>query len=289
MAASSRPKASDKQAVLKKLFPLLKKHYKSPVPKYEFPILETLMYGICLENASSEQADAASEKIDESFHDYNEMRVSSISELNRVFEGMVTPELRSLRIRNVLHYIFEANYEFEFEGLRRKTLELATKQLNKIRDLSAFVKNFTLQAALGSHLVPLDDSMTLPMIWLGLVEPDSTPEDGSESLKSAVRKSDGPLLCHLIRCLAHDPKVADAFNPEIHPPESEDAYDLNTAAARLKKLLENGSGKRPAKKAKAPAKKSTKSAGSRKSASNRNGSSGKAKKKTKNSNATSSR
>ena len=83
------------------------------------------------------------------------MRVSSISELNSVFEGMDEPELRSVRIRHVLHYVFEENYEFEYEGLRRKTLELATKQLNKIRDLSPFVKNFTLQVALGSHLVPI--------------------------------------------------------------------------------------------------------------------------------------
>ena len=62
MAAASRPKASDKQAVLKKLFPLLKKQYKSAVPKYDMPILETLIYAICLENASEEQADAAQEQ-----------------------------------------------------------------------------------------------------------------------------------------------------------------------------------------------------------------------------------
>jgi endonuclease-3 len=267
---------------LKKLFPLLKKQYKSSLPKYDLPILETLIHAICLENASHEQADAAQELLEESFHDYNEMRVSSISELNQVFEGMENPDVRSLRIRSVLHYIFEEHYEFEFEGLRRKTLELATKQLNKIRDLSPFVKNFTLQVALGSHLVPMDDVMIPPVKWLGLVEPDATPEDASEALKSAVRKSDGPLFCHLIRCLAHDPRLAGAFEAHTESPEEE--FDLNTAPARLKKLLEEGPAKRAAKKpAKAGGKKTSKSGqGS-------NGSSAKAKKKTKKSNAASSR
>ncbi len=276
MAAASRPKASDKQAVLKKLFPLLKKHYKASVPKYEQPILETLIYAICLENASEEEADAAQEQIDTAFHDYNEMRVSSISELNSVFEGLDEPELRSVRVRHVLHHVFEESYEFEFEGLRRKTLELATKQLNKIRSLSPFVKNFTLQVALGSHLVPLDDVMLQPVQWLGLVEREATAEEASESLKSAVRKSDGPLFCHLIRSLAHDPKLEGAF--EIEEDASEDEYDLTSAATRLKKLLEGGPSKKAGSKTKKTAKSSAKKS---KSSQSKNGSSAKSKKKSK--------
>ncbi len=274
MAAASRPKASDKQAVLKKLFPLLKKQYKASVPKYDMPILEMLIYAICLENAAEEEAEAAQERIDAAFHDYNEMRVSSISELNSVFEGMDDPDLRSLRVRHVLHYVFEENYEFEFEGLRRKTLELATKQLGKIRDLSPFVKNFTLQVALGSHLVPVDDAMNQPLKWLGLVEPEATPEEASESLKSAVRKSDGPLFCHLIRSLAHDPKMAGAF--ELEEESAEEDYDLNTAPSRLKQLLEGGA--KRLSKTKKSAKSTTKKA---KSGQSKNGSSRKSKKKTK--------
>ncbi len=287
MAAASRPKASDKQAVLKKLFPLLKKQYKSSLPKYDLPILETLIYAICLENASSEGADLAQERLEENFHDYNEMRVSSISELNKAFQGMDNPDLRSLRIRNVLHYVFEENYEFEFEGLRRKTLELATKQLNKIRDLSPFVKNFTLQVALGSHLIPVDDTMNLPLKWLGLVEPEANTEEASEALKSAVRKTEGPLFCHLIRCMAHDPNLAGAF--EMEEPPAEEDIDLNTSPARLKSLLEEGPAKRSKKTAKAAEKKPAKAGSSAKDAKGKNGPPAKSKKKTKNPNPASTR
>ena len=284
MSAASRPKASDKQAILKKLFPMLKKQYKSSPPKYDMPILETLIHAVCLENASQEEADAAQERLEESFHDYNEIRVSSISELNKVFEGMDSPEIRSQRIRSILHYVFEEHYEFEFEGLRRKTLELATKQLNKIRDLSAFDKNFTLQVALGSHLVPVDEVMLPPVKWLGLVELEATPEEASEGLKPAVRKSEGPLFCHLIRCLAHDPKLEGAFKLESETPEED--FDLNSAPARLKQLLEEGPAKKAGRKtAKASAKKTSKSSGKQ----NKNGASAKAKKSSKKSTAASTR
>jgi endonuclease-3 len=285
MAAAPRPKASDKQAVLKKLFPLLKKHYKSSLPKYDLPILETLIYAICLENASSEEADAAQQMLEENFHDYNEMRVSSITELNKVFAETDYPDIKSLRIRNVLHYVFEENYEFEFEGLRRKTLELATKQLNKIRELSPFVKNFTLQVALGSHLVPVDDTMNRPLKWLGLVEPESSTEEASEALKSAVRKPEGPLFCHLIRCLAHDPNLAGVF--DAAEPFAEEDMDLNTSPARLKTLLEEGPKRK--KSAKAAEKKPAKTGSQPRDAKGKNGPPSKTKKKTKTSNPASAR
>ena len=87
-------------------------------------------------------------------------------------------------------------------------------------------------------------------------------------MKSAVRKSDGPLFCHLIRSLAHDPKLAEAF--EIEEEASEADYDLSTAPARLKQLLESG----PSKKTGSKAKKSPKAGAKKsKSAQSKNGSS----------------
>ncbi|MCA9072896.1 MAG: hypothetical protein KDA84_28430, partial [Planctomycetaceae bacterium] len=88
------------------------------------------------------------------------------------------------------------------------------------------------------------------------------------------RKTEGPLFCYLLRCMAHDPKVAEAF--VIEDDTEEEEFDLNTSPARLKSLLESG----PAKKSgKSPTKKSSKS---------KNGTTGKTKKKTKKSNTASS-
>ena len=81
-----------------------------------------------------------------------------------------------MRVRNTLQYVFEKHFEFDFEAVRRKTFEAAERQLTKIKGLSPFIRNFSLQAALGSHVVPVDQSMCNAIIWLGLVEPKSKPE-----------------------------------------------------------------------------------------------------------------
>lgn len=255
MAAAKRTKASDKQGVCKKIVSILKKRYKVAAKPVDRPILETMIYAICLENASNEEADLAFERLLQLFHDLNEIRVSSILEIEPAFENMPAPEWRALRVRNLLNYVFEKHYSFDFEQLRKKTLELATKQLLKINDLTPFVRSYTLQHSLGSHLLPLDDRMFHSLQWLGLIELDSTMEQGTDGLKSAIRKAEAPQFCDLLRSLSCDPKLSRAF--EFDPKAlEEDAFDIDTATDRLTHLIEHGPppARKVAKKPKAAAK-----------------------------------
>ncbi len=120
-------------------------------------------------------------------------------------------------------------------GLRRKTLELATKQLFKIRDLSPFDRNYTLQSALGTHVVPADRLMTNAAIWIGLAAPGETPEQAAETLKSAVRKADVPVFAHYLRCLSVDPRLVKAFEPGKQA--AAHAADPQTMIERLETLF----------------------------------------------------
>jgi len=235
MTSTHKAKTVDKLTLGKKLVSALKKRYHEPVPKHERPVLETLLYAVCLEDASSAQADAAYERLWSAFHDLNELRVSSITELvHHVFEGMPDPDWRAHRVRNILQYVFEKHFEFAFEGLRRKTLELATKQLFKIRDLSPFVRNYALQTALETHIVPVDRLMTNASIWLGLVPANETPEQAAESLKSTARKVDVPVFSHYLRCLAVDPRLTRYFEPTKSA--SAASHDPQTMVERLAEL-----------------------------------------------------
>jgi endonuclease-3 len=244
MAAAQRTKASDKQGVLKKILAALKKRYKASPPRDDRPVLETLLYSACLENVSYDEADAAYQRLHAVFHDLNEIRVSSISELSRAMEPLPDPDLRAWRIRSTLHFVFEKNFAFEFESLKKKTLDLAIKQLGKINELSAFNRAYVVQTSLGSHVVPIDDAMARACIWLGLADRGSTPEQVSEALKPVVRKPETTQFCNLIRGLATDPKVSREFESvATAPPESDgngSPFDLTTAPARLTTLLEKG-------------------------------------------------
>jgi hypothetical protein len=235
MTATQKTKTVDKLTLGKKLVGLLKKRYHTPVPKSDRPVLETLLFAVCLEDASVAEAEAAYAGLYTAFHDLNELRVSSITELARVFDGFADADWRAHRIRNVLQYVFEKHFEFSFESLRRKTLELATKQLSKIHDLSPFVRNHALQTVLETHVVPVDRLMTNASIWLGLVNVGETPEQAAETLRSSVRKADVAVFAHYLRCLAVDPRLVKYF--ETGKSAGNKGGDPQTMIERLEALF----------------------------------------------------
>lgn len=259
----AKTKPSDKQAVGRKLISILKKQYPGSPPRQDRPVLETILYAICLENASHDAAQTAFQRLHDDFNDLNEVRVSSISELSAAFEGLPHPERRSLQVRSALGYIFEKSVvserreAFEFDSLQKMTLEQAVKQLGKIRELSEFVRACTLQAILGSHLVPADDRMTDAAVWLGLLPPGTTSETAAEGLKPFVKKADVPVFCFYLRRLATDERLAADFNLAKNPPP-EGGHDPADAPERLEALLKSA---RSGKKKSAAGKSSSKTSG----------------------------
>ena len=71
MVAASRAKSSDRAAILKKLLPAIKKQYKVVVPKHDRPVLETMLFAICLEDVSVDEAETAFTRLGKEFPDLN--------------------------------------------------------------------------------------------------------------------------------------------------------------------------------------------------------------------------
>lgn len=233
---TSRAKTADRQAALKKLLPLLKKHYKVQLPKTDQPVLETMLYAVCLEGVSVEEANRRIDRFHQAFPDLNEARVSQVSELECPFPGDPDADWRGYRLRAVLQFVFEKSFTFEFESLRKKTLDLAVKQLAKLKQVTPFVRNFTLQEAVGAHVVPIDAAMKNLLVWAGLAVPQQSEEDIGEGLKSAVRKADAVAFCAALRMAATDDRIQDVFEPAKHPAPAE-GHDASDAIDRLQELL----------------------------------------------------
>jgi endonuclease-3 len=239
MVAASRAKASDRAALLKKLFPIIKKHYKVSIPKGDKPVLETMLYAICLEDSTVEEADLSFQRLFAEFPDLNEVRVSTVTEVERAFIGQTSSEWRAFRVISVLKFVFDKSYSFEFESLRKKTLDLATKQLAKIKDLSPFVRDYTLHEITGAHLIPIDPALARLLVWLGLAVPNQTQEQMGEMMKGAVRKAEVEAFVFTLRCLSADQKLHATFDPTKYQ-SPEGGYDTDTAVDRLEHLLKHG-------------------------------------------------
>lgn len=238
MTAGHRSKPLDKSEIIKKTLALLKKQYNVKLARVDRPVLETLLYAICLENATVTDADAAYARLHNDFFDLNEVRVSSILELQQVFAGMPHSEWKAVRIRNVLHYVFENFYSFDFETLRRKGLDIAQKTLQKIKDLSPFVKLYSQQNSLDSHAIPIDDRMHKSLVWLSVLEPSQPVSKAAEPLMRTIKKAETHEFCHFFRCLACDPKFTPAFAAGYTADED---GKPDHPIERLTDLLKNGS------------------------------------------------
>src|SRR5690349_3931518 len=140
MTSSShrKMKAADRQSVIRRVTALLQKRYGRTLPKSQRDVLQTMLFAIALENTSNEAAEAALQRLIAAFHDLNEIRVSSINEIESLLAGIPAPDWKALRIREALQYTFEKHYSFDLDSIKRKTMDVAEKQLEKIAYLSDF-------------------------------------------------------------------------------------------------------------------------------------------------------
>lgn len=231
MGTAKATRAADKSQVCRRLVQALQKLYGKTVPQIQLPVLETMLFAVCLEDNRWDQAEAGLKRLISSFFDLNEIRVSSVAELERALDGLTHADWKGMRIRAVLRHVFEGAYAFEFEKLRRMTLEQAIKALKKIQELSPFVRDFVLHEILGNHVVYLDESMLRAACWLGLVPAGTAITEASEYLKSGIRKSEVSEFCNLLKSLATDVRYAGRLAEPL-----DGAYDMGDVLDRLAEL-----------------------------------------------------
>jgi endonuclease-3 len=196
------PAITNKQRQLNQLFTALKKGYDAP-DYSALPVLEQFLYGICREGATRELADRAFQNLREQFYDWNEVRVSSAREVEEALADLPEAEPRAERLISFLQEVFEKDFSFDLEGLRKKGLKEAAKELAKYQAANDYVVAWVIQQSLGGHAIPLDVPTLRASRRLGLIDCD--PDDmeaARSSLEHLVPKAKGALFCDLISNIA---------------------------------------------------------------------------------------
>jgi endonuclease-3 len=71
----------NRSALINAAYKLLKEHYQPCQPPADRTLFEHLMYACCLEDARPEAADEAFARLQQTFFDWNEVRVTTVTEL----------------------------------------------------------------------------------------------------------------------------------------------------------------------------------------------------------------
>lgn len=210
-----------------KLDKALRKRY-SPVWLPERSLLENLLFACCLEDSEFQAAEDAYARIQQIYFDWNEIRVTSATELGEAMPQLADPRAAALRLKNSLQSVFEhgvmaVSYEFDLEFLKKENLGKAQGELAKIKGASPFVQAFVTQQSLGGHAIPLDKSAMKLFVALGAVRPGDEETFQVSGLERAIPKTKGAEFSTLLHQaaveFAADPKAAGIrkFLKEIDP------------------------------------------------------------------------
>jgi len=196
---------TSKAQFLTEVHALLKKRYKIEPSAERLSILESVIYGVGHEDSTREQANQALSRFKDDFFDWNEVRVSTLEEIEGVLAGMPDRESRAFRIRRFLRQLFEKTYGFNLDHLAKKPQK---ESLKALEEYEAFGSDYVLatvtRLALGGHAIPVDASTLRACRRLGVADEASDAPALRATLERAVPKNRGGELGELIEELAHD-------------------------------------------------------------------------------------
>jgi endonuclease III len=195
---------TNKQRVVTQIFSGLGKKNKHPAAESR-PVLEQFIYALCREGVTRERADHAFRNLKEQFFDWNEVRVSSTRELAEAMDSVPQAEARAQRIIDFLQEVFETTFSFDLEGLEKKGIKQAAKQLARYRSANDYVVSFVVQHGMGGHAIPLDDASLRTLRRLGMLDEEAGDiEAVRASIEHQVPKARAALFIDLLSDLAQD-------------------------------------------------------------------------------------
>jgi endonuclease-3 len=196
--------STNRAAAIAKLYKVLKKHYKPIEPPANRTALEHLLYSCLLENARHEAADEAFAKLKELYFDWNEIRVTTVTELAEGMGGIPDASAAAQRVKKSLQSVFEGGYSFDMEGLKKQNLGKAEKDLEKISGSSPFVRSYVTQQALGGHSIPISKGAIDILHAVGIISDSEADKGQVPGLERAIPKNKGVEFGSLLQQLAAD-------------------------------------------------------------------------------------
>jgi endonuclease III len=194
----------NRSSLINTAYKVLKEHYQPCQPAVDRSLFEHLMYACCLEDARPEAADEAFARLQQTFFDWNEVRVTTVAELAETLAPLPDGTAAAKRLRPALQHIFETHYSFDIEHLKKQNLGKAVKEIEAIRGVTPFVTDYVTQHGLGGHAIPLSKTIIDVLTVIGVVTEAEARRNRIPGLERAIPKAKGIEFASLLHQLAAD-------------------------------------------------------------------------------------
>jgi endonuclease-3 len=220
---------SNRTALLNKTHRVLKQHYTSVAPPAERPLLEHLVFATVLENAPFEIAEKIYTHLSKNFFDWNEVRVSTLTELSEVTRSLPDPLAAASNLKRILQGVFESTYSFDLEPVKKQNISQGIKQLERLGGTTPFSLAYVTQAALSGHAIPLDRGALDVLAIVGVISESEAQSGKLNGLERVIAKTKGVEFGSLLHQLAAE-YVANPFSVSVRKmllsinPEAKDRF-----------------------------------------------------------------
>ena len=167
-------------------------------------MLHQLLYACCLEDATADMADRAVAALETHYYDWNEVRVSTATELSESMHMLPDPLTVGTRVKRVLQSVFETNYSFELEQLKKENIGVAVKKLHKLKGVTPFTVSYVTQVSLVGHSIPIGRGGLAALYVIGVVTEKERSARSVPGLERAIPKNKGIEFGSLLNQLGAD-------------------------------------------------------------------------------------
>ncbi len=180
------------------------KHYTAVAAPEDRTVLEHMLYACCLEDTPYDAADEAFHRLQESFFDWNEVRVTTVSELCETLHNLPDPAAAALRIKKNLQSLFETRYSFDIDDMVKMNQGKAIQELEKLAGMTKFVLAYVTQKALGGHAIPVSHSIMQVLLATEIISATEAEKGQVPGLERTIPKTKGAPFASCLHQLAID-------------------------------------------------------------------------------------
>ena len=187
-------------AEVKKFFNRLNRNGPKPVlHEYDDP-LKQLIYAVLSEDNSPTRAKTAMTRLLANTIDYNDLRVSTSTELASIIESDI---FNAVERTSVLIEILGAIYSREncvaLNKSKTRNRRDARAYLEGLSGMTPYVLSGTMLWAFDEHAIPIDEQTLTVLKKEGLVDPDATMAEAQGFLRRHISAGDAKLFSALLK------------------------------------------------------------------------------------------
>ena len=205
---------SNRADTINNVYKVLKKHYQPVTPAQQRSLMENLLFACCLEDAPNAMADDCFARLQESYFDWNEVRVTTVRELGEIFGKIPNATSNALNLKNTLQSVFESQYTFDLEPLKKQNLGKTVALLESYKGTTQFTIAYVTQMNLGGHAIPLGKGGIDIMYIVGAIDEKEAAAGNVPGLERAIPKAKGLEFSSLLHQLAAE-LTASPFSQKV--------------------------------------------------------------------------